>query len=876
MNQPKSSPFINTGGRFQSQEHLSPGDTPLDLPDEEKSKNLASFSELAVSQTIQSQQMASTAELNGPTTDNVISLLEVERFRRQGSGSRSNVEMVYISKVSHQETDPGLHSGAQETITEENSPPESNVKLKHRKDLEAQQKSSSKSKSALKERKIEQNEEKKKNKEEKKPSFGRRLFKDTFKKLNKYRDRTPNKENKENKRPFDRAKSLADVALDANEMNEQEHEQINQVARTSYKVQNSKGNLAQSQCLDIAQEENPVSQGVVKVALDQSMRPAKGQGFKTKSTEEVALRNENQNHQVHVRTMEIQTQNSVTPLTGEDPFEKAKSQVLSEPTNFKALADRIIISRRGVTSMTDLLEPRQRSFCEKLFQFVSLSFLYVLIFYGLMPFGLFFLANDYGYSDVKIYLNFAVLGVLQALTEIILIHNIVDNPISKRIEEIEGENAGWINPKKYHIINKYTFIAVMTWVVGLQISAGIVIRSLGYDVNATCILVTMICISTIGAFLWFFIMLIQSPPTFDNKKKLLSQELNQIGEIRKNFMDDLHQTRINLDYQSKGPEKLRTAELIPLVPLAHAGAVANVKSNMKIDVRKFRSNMSDHSPELIKMRLRVIRIYLMMIFFLGQLLALLSLIKIIQDHNNAGVAIVLLMVAIGIGTCFGFVEFFTRTKDYLLSNMKIISMLVNAAVYRSFFFVVDDKGSMIGAVVIKFAYKILGYYVYFFHYKKADRIWKHTVGKLYYGKKLPKMHFFNSEEEKELHRIKPQRYILHKFIVLQNVDLFFGLGTIFPLACSRSWFPGLDFGFDIALSSFGFYLGVLLIESTADILIAIHFCLMAKKNLQKQVRLLKISILNEIKSLVHGRESVLIILEALVMYLLLFIFMNKL
>jgi len=452
----------------------------------------------------------------------------------------------------------------------------------------------------------------------------------------------------------------------------------------------------------------------------------------------------------------------------------------------------------------------------------------------------------------------------------------VDIPISKRIEEIEGENAGMINPKKYHIINKYTFTAVMAWVIGLQISAGVVIRSLGYNVDATAILVTMICISTIGAFLWFFIMLLQSPPTFENKKKLLNKELMQIGEIRKNFMEDLHQTRITLDNQSKGPEKLRTAELIPLMPLAHAGAVANVKSNLKVDVRKFRSNISEHSGELIKMRLRVIRIYGLMIFFEGQLLALFSLLGVIHDHNNVGVALVLLIISIAVGTCFGYVEFFTKSTQYLVSNMKVVSMLVNAAVYRAFFFVVDDKGAMIGAVLFKFAYKILCYYAYFFHWKRVGGCWRGSVGKLYLNNTIPKIHFYNSEEEREMGEIKHQRKILQKFIILQNVDLYFGLGTIFPFACSRSWFPDLDFNFNIALSSFQFYLGLLLLESTADIIMSIHFCLMAKKALQKKVRIVKVSILNEIKSIVGGRESVLIILEALVMYLLLFIFMNEL
>ena len=142
--------------------------------------------------------------------------------------------------------------------------------------------------------------------------------------------------------------------------------------------------------------------------------------------------------------------------------------------------------------------------------------------------------------------------------------------------------------------------------------------------------------------------------------------------------------------------------------------------------------------------------------------------------------------------------------------------------------------------------------------------------------KVPRIHFYNSEDEKEWAKIKPQRYIWHKFIIIQNLDLYFALGTIFPLICSRTWFPGLQFGFSIALSSFDFYLGLVLLESAADALIAIHFCMMAKKNLQKQLRILKISILNEIKSIVTRRESILLILEALVMYLLFFVFMNKL
>ena len=267
----------------------------------------------------------------------------------------------------------------------------------------------------------------------------------------------------------------------------------------------------------------------------------------------------------------------------------------------------------------------------------------------------------------------------------------------------------------------------------------------------------------------------------------------------------------------------------------------------------------------------------MLLLIMGQMLAQLSLIKVITTNAGNGIALVMLGIALFVGVIFGCVEFFCKGGRHILPSTKLISIVINAGIYRFFFFAVKHRGAMAGAAAFQFAYKVVVYYVYFFGFDKIHGLWKNHIGKMYFNKDIiPKIHYFNSQEEKDAAQIKLQRYILDKFIVSQNSDLFFAISTLILLLCSRYWLPGLYFGFGLQISEFNFYLGLVLLEITVDTVMWIHFMLAAKKVLQKKVTIMKVSIVKEILKILEGRTMVVIAMKVLIMFLLLFISMNGL
>ena len=504
-----TAPF--TKDHSSQKEHTISAEVPLQFPFEDN--HLLSFSELAISQSIpEYPNVASTAELQRGVTDNLMSILDSELNKKQSFPPRSGIEMKYISKVTFQESDPEANSGVTESVIEEEEGSDPLEVRVNKREALAQKK-------ALEEV---QNNENSMRKGEKKQKLTTRIFKDTFRKKQKKKG----KENQEEeiKRSPIRMKTLGDIVVEANEFNEKENEQINQVARPTFHP-NTVVALGGSQMLDVAQEENPLVNGTKRIALEQSMRPGIGKTLKSRSADDNLL---------YVRKFSRVIEISIFKSPEKKIQEEIENEKITKPTEkiraksygvvkFPSLAGKALPAEGAI--IKDLLVEKERSLGEKIFQVSLLTFIYAMVFYLLMPLGIFFVANDYDNSYVLTYFNFAILGCIQGITEIILIQYVVDIPILQKIRDIEGGNTGLIDYRKYKVLSKFKMIGILVWTIGTQICIGVVIRSLKAEVDSLSVFIGLICNSTVGAVLWFLLILVQNPPVSENKKKLLNREL---------------------------------------------------------------------------------------------------------------------------------------------------------------------------------------------------------------------------------------------------------------------------------------------------------------------------------------------------------------
>jgi len=489
--------------------------------------------------------------------------------------------------------------------------------------------------------------------------------------------------------------------------------------------------------------------------------------------------------------------------------------------------------------------------------------LYILIVYAFIPLSLLFGAFHYENDTIKATLNFGILGCIQGIVQVLLLYHLIDVPILTKITEIEGRNKGLIDASRYLVINKLNALGIVSISVGVQIAAGIIIKFNEVKVDEITILCSSLVTTAINGLLWFLLIWIKSPRTLKSEKKILDKELKEIGQIRKEFIVDLYQTRNKIEIISHNQNIIQSGA--KKLNMAYLGFSSHVISNVQVDARKLLHKVYDFSSEFKRIRLKSIKAFMILMFSWAQILILVSLVKKAEETENLLLSLFYVLLIFIIGSIFGLLDLFTSPTKPVLNTMKLVSLIITAGTYRFLFVGLTDRNKMIGAVIIKVVYKTI---MYCFVVLCGESIMK----KIKKGRNNIAIEFYDLVQEREFERIKHPLYVFHKFTLMQEVDIFFGLMSLLLTASTRYWFMDLNMTYGLKIESFIFYLVLVILEIVANLVIGLLFVSIIKRIVKNRTKVIHIDLGKEVIENFMKKKWVVLCFKGLLLFVLLFIF----
>jgi len=508
--------------------------------------------------------------------------------------------------------------------------------------------------------------------------------------------------------------------------------------------------------------------------------------------------------------------------------------------------------------------------------------------YIAFPVAVMFGAHDYKNYLVRTVLNFGLLGILTGVAQVLLIYYSVDVPIQKRIDQIEGTNKGLFEASKYLILNKFMIASILLVNFGAQIGVGLIEHEQGIDSNALAVSVGALCVAIMTSLMLFLVVSALNPKRQKDEKKILNKEIQHIEEARKDFLNELQTTRNFLDekenlqftarslYGLGGGHSSRPSISMhtllterPLIPDSTRSTMLKIKdkdetfANNNIDTRKLQNKAYDYSKEFKALRLKGLRALLILIFALVELIILTQIVEALHKNGELAVKLVLVAIIALIGVIFGIVNPITWARIPKLTTMKIVSIVVASAVYRYLFLDFSSSTALICAAAVKFAFKsvtigsnsILGkvFYKYF--------------GSQSTNKELDIIHYTRPEEKDQMN-IRYPKYLLHKGIISQEVDIFFTLVAIVAFVYNKFASSSVNINFDTYVNPLSIYPWVLLAELALDVLIMMVYIGVGERILKKKVTVTKINGWSESYKGLMKRKWTLFSFKALALFIL--------
>jgi len=501
------------------------------------------------------------------------------------------------------------------------------------------------------------------------------------------------------------------------------------------------------------------------------------------------------------------------------------------------------------------------------YKFSTKLIVYILFVYILGPLALLFAGNAYKKEIIRSVLNFGVLGCIQGIAQVLVLYHLIDVPILNRIKEVEGKNRGLINPSSFVVINKTNILGMIVFSCGVQIISGLIIKAADITVNGNCILISSLITAAINGLLWFIFIWKKSPKTLRNENKILEKDLNEIGQIRKDFLKDLNSTRQKIEAQEFNQNTFKAAAGGNM-NAAFLGFTSNAVNNDKMDFRKLLHKVYDFSAEFKKKRLESFKAVTILILPWAQLIAMINIIKLIENTETIAVSLVYVFVLFVVGSAFGFMDVFTAPTQPVLNKMKTVSLIVTAAAYRFLFVNLSSKNKMMGAAVIKLLYKIvMHFFVVSCGENVMQRVKKLTKNKLTFD-------FYDSVQDKEAKSIKYPLYFFQKFAFTQEVDFFFAMTSLLLTGSPKYWFGDVELTFGLKIDSYNFYVGLVFIEVLVNAVFGAAFVHLINRILKSRIKLITVDLKKEALRALFETKWIVICFKGLFLYVLLFIFFN--
>lgn len=189
---------------------------------------------------------------------------------------------------------------------------------------------------------------------------------------------------------------------------------------------------------------------------------------------------------------------------------------------------------------------QKRKFWPSIRFYLKLIVMIAVLYIG-VPVGLLFGAANYDDSEVLVNLNFGLLGIFQGLIEIAFLYYLIDLPIRSKIKEIEGSKNGWINIDNYVVVNKVNSALILIFSTGIQIGAGNAIKSLDIRITPVQIFASCLILTAFKGFVWLAVLVFRTPNSIFADKVMIKKELEHIGKIRKEFMQNLRNRKNRIE-----------------------------------------------------------------------------------------------------------------------------------------------------------------------------------------------------------------------------------------------------------------------------------------------------------------------------------------
>jgi len=543
------------------------------------------------------------------------------------------------------------------------------------------------------------------------------------------------------------------------------------------------------------------------------------------------------------------------------------------------------------------------------FRLFSIGFGIFVLTYVVFPLVVMFGAHDYENYLVRAVLNFGLIGILAGITQVVLIYYSVDVPLKKRISQIEGANKGLFQASKYLILNKSMVSAILLVNFAIQIGVGFLLYQQEIEPDALAVVIGSLCVVIITNLIWSLIVSILNPKQQKDEKKILNKEIQHIEEARKDFLNELQTTRNFLDerenlqytarsYHHGSKMSISMNTLLterPFLPDSTRGTMIKIKDTpdsrrgtvnrieipdstrgtmtklnkekedvyMNYDTRKLQNKAYDHSKEFKAMRVKCMRALLILVFALVELLIMTQIVEALHKTPALAMKLVLVAVVAFIGVTFGIVNPITWARIPKLTMMKIASIVVAGGVYRYLFLDLSSSTALICAAAVKFGFKFLTITL------------NSILGKVFYkyfgskptNKELDILHYTRPEEKDQMN-IRFPKYLLHKGVISQEVDIFFTLVAITAFVYNKSIASSVNVNFDAYVNPLTIYPWILLIELAIDVVIMGVYMVLGERILKKKVTVLKINVMKESWKGLMKRKWALLSFKALTLFIL--------
>lgn len=499
---------------------------------------------------------------------------------------------------------------------------------------------------------------------------------------------------------------------------------------------------------------------------------------------------------------------------------------------------------------------------------LKLGTILVLLYIGL-PIGLLFGAHDYNREELLASFNFGLLGAFQGLVEVAFLYYLIDLPIRDKIKEIEGLKKGWIDMDDYLLINKLNIVLIFLFSAGIQIGAGNLMKDLGVDIGPKQIFASCLIITAFKGVLWLIMIMFRTPNSTFAGKAIVKKEIEHIGKIRKDFMEQLKQTKNKIEMIGV-PIDGETDLVVNSVNLNELMPPQEKTEKGSLDFRKFSFGNFDHGREFKLLRLQSIKVFIILIINYGQLFAQFYMIYSVSDTTPVAVTLLIAAVVPVISFIFSLFDFFTHPTSLHLTAMKVFSIVIQATIYRFLYLQVEDKGQMIGILAIKMVYKGI---VYFGGMKFGGDALFNLKARF---KSTLNNKYTVSAIENSITREKFRKYLFLKFVVLQSIELFCEIGLLVPLALTTVEIDNHSLNFGYRTGNVHFYIYMALLEAVIDIGISVVLFYLTRNWLsgEGKYKLSSKSLFNEAWAYLNKKKYIIITSQILTLFLIFFVFFN--